>query len=230
MKIKELAIALALLATQSTGLAQALEKKGLPCVAEICLGDGIAELARVQWAPARNDYTINDKAQLAADRKMSDDDQRSLKPTFPVAGDAAPYLYARRFDAAALTPLSRVEAACQINELIGNYGTGGSAPTRVGISLLPSQADPSKQVWTVTTIVREFPSAISNDERALITVLLKRRYGKFSAGMAKPGEGRFFPSGMSRFGFGLSLIRGSDEGDRMQISPACGGASATTAS
>lgn len=231
MTFKVFALALPLLAMQPGASAQELEKRGLPCVAELCLGDGIAELSKIQWAPAQNAFKINNKAEATGGMKLSDDKLRHLKSTYPAAGDAAPYLHSNQFDAAALPALARVTAACQSNELIGTYGAGGSTPTRVGISLTPSATDPSKQVWTVTTIVRDFPSAVSNGERGEISKQLTARYAKFGAGnadtpIAKAGEGRFFPSGMTRFGFGLSLGRGADEGARLAQHPACAVASA----
>ena len=225
MSFKVIAVALTLCGAHAVSMGQSLEKNGLPCVAELCIGDGMTELAKIQWTPAQTSYKVNNKVQLTLDKKLNDDDIRMLKSTYPVAGDAAPFLHERTFDASALPILSRVAAACQANELTGTYGAGGETPTRVGISLTPSLADPSKQVWTVTTITREFPSAETNEERAAITKLLTRRYGQFGAGTRtvedKPGAGRFFPSGMAKFGFGLSLNRGSDEAARLMTHPSC---------
>lgn len=223
---KLFALALPLLAVQSTCMAQDLEKKGLPCVAELCLGDGLAELSKIQWTPAENAYKINNKVQLTSARKLTDDDIRSLRATWPYSGDAAPYLYDKQFDSNALPALAHVFAACESNELFGTYGGSGDTPTRVGISLTQSLTDPSKQEWTVTTIVRDFPSAKSNDDKSVITKLLNERYAKFGAGRtdvppAKVGEGRYFPGGMTRFGFGLSLYRGNDEASRLKTNPIC---------
>lgn len=226
MSFKVIAVALALCGVHAVSMGQSLEKNGLPCVAELCIGDGLTELAKIQWAPARSSYKVNNKVQLTLDKKLNDDDMRMLKSTYPVAGDAAPFLHDRIFDASALPILSRVAVACQANELTGTYNAGGETPTRVGISLTPSLAEPGKHIWTVTTITREFPSADTNEERAAITKLLTRRYGQFGAGTRtvedKPGAGRFFPSGMAKFGFGLSLNRGSDEAARMMTHPSCG--------
>ena len=225
MSFKVIAVALTLIGVHASSMGQALEKNGLPCVAELCIGDGIPELSKIQWTPAQSSYKVNNKVQLTGEKKLSDDDLRQLKSTYPVAGEAAPFLYERIFDSSALPALARVTAACQSNELTGFYGASGDTPTRVGISLTPSATDPSRQTWTVTTITREYPSAVTNDERAAITKLLTKRYGKFGAGNRtvpdRPGEGRFFPSGMSKFGFGLSLFRGPDEATRLMMHPSC---------
>jgi len=223
---KLFALALPLLAVQSACMAQDLEKKGLPCVAELCLGDGLAELSKIQWTPAQNSYKVNNKVQLTSARKLSDDDARTLRATWPNAGDAAPFLYDKQFDGSALQALAQVTVACDSNELFGTFGGSGDTPTRVGISLTPSPYDASKQEWKVTTIVRDFPSAVSNDDKSVITKLLNERYGKYGAGrtdvpQAKLGEGRYFPGGMTRFGFGLSLYRGNDESNRLHAHPVC---------
>lgn len=227
MSFKVIAVALTLVATHASSMGQNLEKNGLPCVAEICIGDGLAELAKVQWTPAQAAYKVNNKVQLTADHKLNDDDVRMLKVAFPNPGDAAPFLHDKLFDSTALPALARVTAACQTNELTGTFGTNGSTPTRVGISLMPSLSDPATQTWTVTTIVRDFPTAVSNEERAEMTRQLTRRYAIFGASSRtipfKPGDGRFFPSGAAKFGFGLSLFRGADEGSRMLMHPACAG-------
>ncbi|MFL6657856.1 MAG: hypothetical protein ACJ8GW_07295 [Massilia sp.] len=221
-----LSLSVSLLALPAAGFAQVMEKNGLPCVQEVCIGDGLAELSKLDWSPAQTTFKINNKLQATGERKLSEDDLRSVKAVFPNFGDAAPYLYEKQFDATALKALPHVTAACDSNEIFGMFGMGTGAPTKVGISLTPSASDPSKQAWTVTSIVREFPSANSNDERASITLQLRRRYGKFGAGSrelpaAKPGEGRFFLGGMLNFGFGLSMVRANDEANRLKANPVC---------
>ncbi|MES2016513.1 MAG: hypothetical protein V4484_08450 [Pseudomonadota bacterium] len=229
MQLRALALALPLLAVQSTSFAEPLEKNGLPCLLEVCLGDSLPELTKLPWAPATTPFKINNKVQATVERKLSDDDLRALKAMFPNAGDAAPYLYEKQFDATALPALSQVGAACDANELFGTFGTASGALTRVGVSLMPSPADAAKQVWTVTSIIREFPTVSTIEEKASLTAMLKRRYAKYGAGTAelppaKPGEGRFFLGGMSNFGFGLSMVRSLDETKRMKQHPMCGAA------
>ncbi len=226
MSLKVIAVAISLLAVNTSGMAsQFMEKNNLPCLVEICIGDGIAELAKVQWTPAQVAYKVNNKTMLMGDYKLNDDEVRHLKAIFPNAGEAAPYLHGRTFDAGALPALSRVPAACQPNELIGTFGMNTETPTRVGISLTPSLTDPTKHTWKVTTIAREYPSVTDNGQRAEITKQLSIRYGKFGAGNKevadKPGEGRFLPGGTARFGFGLSMYRGEEEASRMKLHPAC---------
>lgn len=225
MQLKAIVLALPLLAFGPACLAQNLEKNGLPCVPEICIGDSLPELSKIQWLPAQTAFKINNKVQSTIDRKLSEDDMKLLKAVFPSAAEAAPFLYEKQFDALALPGLGRITAACDVNELFGSFGST-AAPTKVGISLMPSLADPGKQAWTVTSIVREFPDAATIEQKASLTAMLKRRYSKFGAGSgelppATPGEGRFFLGGMGNFGFGISLVRAPDEGNRMKGHPSC---------
>jgi hypothetical protein len=226
MQLKAIALALPLLALQTAGFAQTMEKNGLPCVEEVCLGDGLAELAKISWLPAHSLLKANNKVQSMGERKLADDDLRTLKAAYPISNEAAPFLFEKQFDATALKALAGVPAACEVNVIFGSYGTDARAPTKVGLSLMPSPADASRQAWVVTSIVREFPTAVANEVRVTVTEELKRRYGKYGAGgrdlpNAKPGEGRFFLGGMSNFGFGLSMTRAPDEAARLKANPMC---------
>ncbi len=225
MPLKALALALSLVFMSSSASAQVMEKNGLPCVAEVCIGDSLPDLAKIAWQPAQLRYKINNKPVLTADRKLSETEAAVLEAAYPHAGPAAPYFFERQFDGAAFPALAQVTAACEANELFGNFGGETGAPTKVGLSLAPSKSDPAKQVWTVTTIVREFPSAVSNQERAELTAALTRRYRKFGGGGGlienKPFEGRYMISGASNFGFSLSMMRPADELVRLKQHPSC---------
>ena len=229
MILKTLIPGLALLAAPHLCLAQELEKNGLPCVAEVCLGDGIAELSKVQWDRAKNPFSSAQKPLYTSTRKVSEGEMKILNSRF--RGDlaqGAPFLYDNLFDASALQPLARVTAACERNELIGTYTTASGNPTRVAIALTPSQTDTTVQRWTVVSISRSFPAAVSNEQKSQVEAQLAERYRKFGAGNMhiknpKPGEGRFFANYGTSFGFQLSLFRGIEEANRMKLHPSCGG-------
>lgn len=202
-----------------------LEKKGLPCVEEICLGDSIPELSKIKWLPAENPVKMTNKPLLTSARQLNDGDMMMLRATFPDPSQAGPYFHNRQFDQGALPGLQRTRAACETNELFGTYVSPNGTTTKVGVSLLPA-ADTSHHAWTVTTISREFPGNPTNQERSLVNEELKKRYYKFgasnpSAGRSKPGDGLFFANGMNRAGFALSVVRSEDEGRRMKMHPAC---------
>jgi len=209
--------------------AQEFAKNGLPCVSEICLGDGIAELSKVQWDRAKNPFSSQQMPLYTAVRKVNASETQIVKLKF--RGDteqAAPFLLDQQFDALALPSLAHITAACEQNELIGTYTTQSGNPTRVGISLIPRQSDTSVQHWTVTSIVRTFPKAVSAEQKAEVEAELTNRYYAFGANNpgiknAKPGEGRFFSNYGSTFGFHLSLFTGIDKANRLKLHPSCGG-------
>jgi hypothetical protein len=138
-----------------------------------------------------------------------------------------PFLTDGLFDSIALPELSKVSAACEMNQLVGTYTTTSGNPTRVGISLFPGQTDTSTQVWTVVQISRTFPNAVSEQQKSEVEAELTKRYFKFGAKNMniknpKPGEGRYSQS-YSPFGFNLLLFKGVNMSDRLKLHPLCGG-------
>ena len=205
----------------------AYEKGGLPCVAEICLGDGLAELSKVKLDRSKNPFSSPQKPLYTASRKISDSEKRMAASRFK--GDTAgalPFLVDNLFDSTAISGLARVGAACERHELIGTYTTESGLPTRVGISLIPSQSDTSTHRWTVISIVRSFPAAVTNEQKEELQTQLGERYKAFDITKtrnAKPGEGRYSKNFSSQFGFNLLMFRGIEEGNRMKMHPSCGG-------
>lgn len=217
MKFKLFFIALPLMAMQSICNAQQFEKNGLPCVAEICLGDGIEELSQVKWD------------QIKYPHKMQMREMEIVNTVFH--GDtkqAAPFLLSKNFDSSAIAPLSRVIAACQLHKLDGIYTTQSGNPTHVTIQLVPN-TDNTKQQWTVTYIYRLYPTAVSKEQRAEVIAQLAERYKAFDKGKfytPKLGEGTYSQNTiMNSFSSSLSLNTGSggDTNNRLKLHPACGG-------
>lgn len=209
--------------------AQEFEKNGLPCVAEICLGDSLAELSKIPWEVRENVFGESKKPMNKFVRKLSDSQLGLLKSVF--RGDVisvASFLDGNYFDSSALSGLARLTAACARHELTGTYITKSGNPTRVGISLIPNQNDTTKHQWTVVSIGRTFPTAVTTEQKAEATSQLNERYAAFdvrNTGNAKAGNGRFNwnLSFYGPLGFHLWLFRDSDEGNRIKLHPACGG-------
>jgi hypothetical protein len=228
MKFKLFIIALLLMAIHSIGIAQQVEKNGLPCVAEICLGDGLAELAKVQWDRAKNPLSDPKKPLYTSTRKLNKYEIQDLKTRFPgFSEQAAPYLNDHIFDAKALVALYHVNAACSWSYLDGTYTTDSGNPTRVRIGLLPNMSDTTKQQWTVTFISREYPTAVTREQQKEVESQLEERYRTFNKGLHIPklGEGTYRKNSIGSFGFNLNLYSG-DGGDilnRLKSNPICGG-------
>jgi hypothetical protein len=85
------------------------------------------------------------------------------------------------------------------------------------------------QRWTVTSISRNFPSAITNAQKIDIRKQLDERYGRFSAshGVQRGIDAIYGihddPLLKSPFGFSLSLKIPINELERERKHPACGG-------
>jgi hypothetical protein len=209
--VKAIILALPLFLAPHICLAQQFVRNGLPCVAEICLGDGLAELSKVQWDRVKVDKVSEGYMKLLRDQFRGDLVQ------------AAPFLRHNFFDSAALSPLSRVTADCggSASDLTGTYTTQSGNPTTVRIALIPrSKTDTSKHQWTVISISRSYPAAVSNKQKEQIEAQLAERYrafDHFKLKAPKHGEGRYI------HGVGNSLVLHRDV-DR-KLPPACGGSS-----
>lgn len=209
--------------------AQVFEKNGLPCVSEICLGDSLAELSKIHWEVPKNVFGESKKPVNKFVRKLSDNQLGLLKSVF--RGDvvsAASFLDGNYFDSSALSALARLTAACARHELIGTYITKSGIPTSVGISLIPTQSDTTKHQWTVVSIGRTFPTAVTTEQKVDVTSRHNERYAAFdvrNTGHAKTGDGLFNwnLSFYGPLGFRLWMFRDLDEGNRMKLHSACGG-------
>jgi hypothetical protein len=223
---------LALCATLLAGLpcaAQDYEKNGQPCLAEVCIGDSLADLAKTKWDAAKVGGYVNNNYQAVAVSKITTNDLERLKPFYPQpAASAAPYLHYKLFDNAALATLSGVTAACADHVLTGTFTSASGNPTMVMISLMSDAADPSRQTWRVRNVIRKFPGAVSKEQVAEVRAQLKERYARYivgnpKVGGGKPGEGRVTLGGYSDVQFGMYMRRGPEEANRLKLHPACGG-------
>lgn len=212
-----------------TGYAQEFQKNGVPCVAEICLGDGIAEVSKIQWDRKRNPFSTVQSPSYTSVRKVSASETKDLNKGF--RGDLvqiAPFLIENTFDSMALQSINRVTVACVSNSLRGEFTTPSGNLTHVYISLVPDLLDSSIQKWKVMTIIREFPGAVSEEQKNKIGSELKLRYHAFGAENMdirnpKGGEGRYYRSTTSNYGFELRLYNGGNEANRRTLHPSCGG-------
>lgn len=156
----------------------------LPCVKEVCVGDGIERLSAIDWEPARH-----------LDQRITAAQMKRLRSIY--VGDierVAPYLKRGVFDNVALHQLTHIEAACRMHDLIGKYVSDGGNPTQVTLRLLP---DPDKgQIWRVVSISRSFPDARSRRDQETIKRALDQRYGMYDIHRhsPEPGEGGYLYS------------------------------------
>lgn len=218
------------LSIPTVGFAQSYEKNGLPCITELCIGDGLSELGKIKWDRARGAFSLTGKPDYAGSHPLIASQVESVKQVY--RGDttqAAPYLSYEAFDEKAVPFLANVTAACRKQELQGTFTSQNGNPTTVKIELLSDKKDVAIQRWTVISISRTFPTAVSGAQKAAIRKQLDERYGRFSVnrgiqrGVAAIYDIHDDPLRLGSYGFILSLNTPLNEYEREREHPACGG-------
>ena len=220
-----------LLSAPMLGFAQSYEKKGLPCIAELCIGDGLEELGKIKWDRAKSAFSLMGKPDYVGSRPLQASDITTLKQIY--RGDvskATSYLSYEAFDTKAISLLANITAACGRKELQGAYTSESGNPTTVKIALLTDKNDVAIQRWTVTSISRSFPAAVSAAQQADIRKQLDERYGRFSFSRGRqPGVDATYdirpadPVMGGKYGFFLLLNQRPNDYERYLQHPVCGG-------
>jgi hypothetical protein len=206
--------------------AQALEKNGLPCVAEVCLGDGLEALAGIAWEPALSPRGSAARPLKVRDRTLETPDRAFLQRVFRgVPPAAALWLADRRFDREGLPTLAGVQAACAENWLEGRFLSGGGNPTTVTIQRVPD--GPGGQRWAVTRITRHIAGAATSEQRSAAEATLKERYAAFDITRRPRIEASqramFQLVTATQWGFKLSLPTDPRQAEQLRSHAACGG-------
>lgn len=194
-------------------------KNGVPCIKELCLGDGLDELRKILWD------VVKDKASAMIVKSSMADLEKKYRGNFTAS---APYLAGTwrqlRFDNQALSKLDEVIAACaDTPSLTGTYISSNGNPTTVEIDLVPTASN-MEQKWTVTSIRRSFPDGLKN-QREEISAQLDARYGAFDYKkhvmqmVHKDGDAQYVGDG---YGFTIKTLWPHIT-ERLQLHPACNG-------
>jgi hypothetical protein len=201
-------------------------KDDLPCVAELCLGDGLDELSDIPWELVSwriaSDPSTTAPGGLVDESILADLEQR-------FAGDltaAAPYLISLAFDADAIPRLSTVICATGYERLYGRYISRHGNPTQVAVALVQKSAEDPRQVWTVVEITREMIRAESAEDVAAVRRTLAARYENWVAPLStssRPKSASFEEYFVGHPIFTLTLTR-----PQHQRTPGFCGASAHT--
>ena len=172
-------ITLLLIFIQSICFAQVYEKGGFPCVAEICIGDGLSELKNVEWDPVfKKMYSAKERDNYLANGKLEAINNRYRGN---ISKDAALYLDSERFDSKSLSLLTEISALCgDGGYLKGNYKTKGGNDTQVSIRLLPNSQGSNEQQWTVVHIRRFVSTPMNKQDIKAAEKELSERYKAFN--------------------------------------------------
>ena len=169
-------LAISLISMQSICHAEEYVKNGLPCVKEICIGDGVDELTKVNWD--RVNVKPNPKAFMYSAYIKERD--KELQAYIGNTKNFENYLGMGKFDSSTIGHLNEVTALCKTPPLAGLKGTYKSKDgnlTEVEIELIPDQQnfDSLTQSWVVTEIARTFKVA-SPQQREEVTKEMNSRY------------------------------------------------------
>lgn len=213
--------------TTNTARTSEYKKNGMPCIAELCLGDGIPELRKVKWDRAVYYGSTKERPSYVSDGLLNKNVlQGNLKLVRPLyrgeLESVASYLWEKKFDDLFLTRAHTVVASCNRSaHLIGTFTSKSGNPTQVAIRLAPIGNTTEKQEWVVSQISRTFPQALSGQQANEIAIELQRRYAGFTGfSNAKYGD-----AGVDADGHRLMLMfkDGSDIDERLKLHPECGG-------
>jgi hypothetical protein len=202
-----------------------------PALPNSALEAGWRSCSELKWDRAKNALSLMGKPDYVGSRPIGASDIATMKQVY--RGDvskAVPYLSYEAFDAKAIPLLANITAACGRNELRGTFTTESGNPTTVEIALLTDKNDTAIQRWTITSITRSFPAAISAVQQADIRKQLDERYGRFSVSRGRQtGVDATYaiheadPVLGGKFGFSLLYNQRFNDYERYLQHPACGG-------
>lgn len=143
----------------------------MPCIKEICLGDGLEKLQGISWEPMPNmGYTYD--ASVVAKWGYNQKAEKIIN-----------WLAAGRFDAQTLPLLGGI-TWCGPNyapnsdldsSLKGKFKSESGHDTTVYIKLIPSANNPAEQNWKVVAIGRSYRYS-SNEQREQLENDLRKQY------------------------------------------------------
>lgn len=149
------------------------EKNGLPCLAELCIGDGLSELKKVNWKEADASFR----------RAPSLDNINKAKSKFrgEIPNGVVDYLLVRSFSSEALDMLSGITAVCEENRgLSGTFVSRGGSTVIVYIELIAKSKGSTEQQWTVVKMEQYLGTSNEQDAKEAGKQLAER-YKKFIA-------------------------------------------------
>lgn len=179
-------------------IAQPVEKNGLPCAQELCIGDGLEELRGIKWIKAQSAQDFETKAQMSKIDAVFNwyidtpparvkkgrqllDALSYVKADPNVVSKLGLYLTYSRFDSAVLNQLSEIKTTCARLELVGRFNSENGFPTTVNINLIPSP-DGGEQKWKVTRISRFFPENMTKEQAVALNKVFYETYRDFPTG------------------------------------------------
>ena len=179
-----------------TPIAAVYEKNGLPCLAELCIGDGLSELKKIKWNKIKwKEMSSEESSYYLA----------SFKTEFKgeISNEVSSALLARAFDAEVVPMLSGITAACNDDrDLRGSYTSEAGNEVTVVIHMRPKSKGSTEQQWTVLAMGVNSNARLNESGVKEAEKKLSERYQKFITDKTVPFS---FDGNSDRFNYGFRL-------------------------
>jgi len=186
---------LSVLGLHSPVMAAEAFKNGQPCMDGLCIGDGLAEVAKLKWDPAVVHVPFEPKVPITT-LKVTDQRRAQIERIYRGdLGKAMPFLAGSSFDQTAV-PVLRGLAVCEHRGGIAGTFTGKDGnPVKVGLTLLPEPGDPKVQRWMVTNFERHYLKAKTIEQQDAIRAQMDVLYEAAIKTDVPRGQGMYHMSG-----------------------------------
>lgn len=157
----------------------------MPCVKEVCIGDGLDKLRSIKFQPVNTS-----RVEKLSKRKRADRVEKygGFKDTQP-----PDFLILAEFDENALDDIAKIKAACSpLNELNGIYISESGHKTNIHLALWPDKS--GNMEWLVKGIGRAYKGLQSRGEADQLIQDLREKYAKWDTG--KVGQPKPWEAGM----------------------------------
>lgn len=212
---------LSTLVIAAPAFAQDVFRNGRTCIAEICIGDSLAEAGKVKWDLARVNNPFEDRVPITA-YKVSPRRKAEIEKIF--RGDlskALPYLAGQGFDQSILPALADVVMCEHRGGVSGTFKDKSGIPTKVFMTIVPDAKDASVQRWLVTNIEQQFVAADTDAEIEAKQAQMDEVYAAAPSAGGAPGAGSYHMSGNRLY---LTMNRERTSYQRLQEHPKCAAA------
>ena len=208
--------------TFNYAFAQEYSRNGRACLQELCVGDSLDALEKINWDTAMS--PSGDGASGSRDVGRGDTNSVTRRYRGDTEGMIG-YLADGRFDNGALAGMARINAACETQSLQGKYTTQSGNPTLVLVSMVTDPDELSSHSWEVRRISRKIPAIGTAQQAEEAKQSLEQRYEDFtSRGRMTSGATDMLQiNTYSGFQFSLSAPAVPNEAGLLKQHPACGG-------
>lgn len=163
-------------------LAQPLFAADMPCMKEVCIGDGLDKLRGIKFQPVNPERAERVSERRRIERtEMFGDFQGAAAPAYVVLGE---------FDENLLDDIAKIKTACHpLNGLEGTYVSESGYRTTVTIGLWPDKSGNMK--WLVKGIGRGYKGVKPGSESNQLIQDLQKKYAKWDkdkVGLPKDGQ------------------------------------------